>query len=186
MATRAVHRRRSPSGRGGRRRRGPLPLALRACLTEVGGVDLRGDCDDLPGVSYHAHSWIDEFYPDPLILPTASWLRHELIEKPEELERLRLESPQLVDDGDKEHWRDFMFAPDELHKANVSGSSHDIRLPSRTADPALEGVRGRPTITLLGYLRLSFAWGGFPGYGLRGDGPRPALLDTLRADLVPF
>ena len=34
------------------------------------------------------------------------------------------------------------------------------------------------------YLRLSFRWGGFPGY--EGTGTAPAVLETMRAGLVEF
>jgi hypothetical protein len=66
-------------------------------------VDIRGDCDRLPALTYHGtpeeHS---DLYPDPLVLPTASWLRDELLDEPAALERLRAHSPHLVDDEDLE------------------------------------------------------------------------------------
>lgn len=49
----------------------------------------------------------------------------------------------------------FQFAPDELHKANISGATHDLWLPDARADPVLLDVAGRPGITLVDYLRIS-------------------------------
>lgn len=39
----------------------------------------------------------------------------------------------------------FDFAPDELHKANNSGSTHDIDLSEPVADPFIHGVGVGPT-----------------------------------------
>ncbi|TQS27012.1 hypothetical protein [Microbispora sp. KK1-11] len=55
---------------------GPMPLALRACLEIVGGVDLCGDGGAvLPHVSYHADPYEEsDLYPDPLVLPSGGYL----------------------------------------------------------------------------------------------------------------
>ena len=67
---------------------------------------------------------------------------------------------------------------DELHKARVSGSTHDIILPDLTADPVIHGVDGREDITLVEYLRVSITWGGFPGWSF-APGPVPEVLTRL-------
>lgn len=92
----------------------------------------------------------------------------------EQRERLR-DSPGPVEPGFL-----FEFAPDELHKADIGGSTHDILLPEAAADPVLRGVEGRPGITLVEYLRLSIAWGGMPGWSLKPYRASAALA-ALRA-----
>lgn len=149
---------------------GPLPAALKASMSQIGAVSLLGD---LPAISayYNTAVRVDSMppgpsYPDPLCLPGIETLEWEF-------EALEDEDP--ASDG----W-DFPFAPDELHKANISGGTHDLRLPDASADPVLAGVAGRPGITFVEYLRRSVAWGGFPGYSFDpATCPRP--LDGLRS-----
>ncbi|NAS25346.1 hypothetical protein GT755_27135 [Herbidospora sp. NEAU-GS84] len=147
---------------------GPLPLALRACLEVVGGVNLCGDGGAvLPHVGYHdvprEHA---DFYPDPLVLPPGRHL---------------WEDWEMLGDADTEG-HTFSFAPDEIHKANVSGGVQDVELPSSAADPQLLGTR--PGVTLVDYLRISFAWGGFPGYDALAVPPK--VVEELRHDLLMF
>jgi hypothetical protein len=73
----------------------------------------------------------------------------------------------------------FDFAPDELHKANFSGATHEVLVSVPVADPVVYGVRGRPEITLVEYLRTSIAWGGMPGWSFKPD-HAPAALAGLR------
>ena len=150
---------------------GPIPAALRAYLTEVGLVWLAGDVPEL-GLRYEDGPVSDSMppgadYPDPLCTSDVGYLEWSLDEW---LSRPEDERPATLD---------FEFEPDELHKAGVSGGTHDIRLPSSVADPILSGVYGRPGITLVQYLRVSVAWGGLPGYAFSED-ERPSLLHELR------
>ncbi|AUY49072.1 hypothetical protein C2142_09090 [Streptomyces sp. CB01881] len=150
---------------------GALPFALDACLRHVGRVVFAGDCPavDLTWTEGDQYD-VAGLYPDPLVLPDVEHLRH-------------------CWDGHREPLRDrpesegagflFEFAPDELHKANISGSTHDILLAEATADPVVRGVDGRPGITLVEYLRLSIAWGGMPGWSLQPD-RAPSALAALR------
>lgn len=78
-----------------------------------------------------------------------------------------------------------VIAPDILHKANISGSDgYEIHLPNAAADaPLLNTEWG--SLTFVEYLRLSFAWAGFPGlqtYEQRDD----ALLTWLKDGLLPL
>jgi hypothetical protein len=112
-----------------------------------------------------------------LVLPSVSYLEYQWEAHREEYEE---------DDDDDDHDDDeagfvFDFAPDELHKANISGSTHDLYLPDHCADPPLHGVAGRPGVTLVQYLRLSIAWGGFPGWSFAAD-QAPEALRELRAE----
>lgn len=76
----------------------------------------------------------------------------------------------------------FDLAPDELHKADISGGTHDVLLPDASADPVLLGARGRPGVTFVEYLRAAVAHGGFPGWELNGL-PLPEPLRAL--DFTP-
>ncbi|MBL8173113.1 MAG: hypothetical protein JNK48_00500, partial [Bryobacterales bacterium] len=72
-------------------------------------------------------------------------------EKNRERERAAIADPRFHYD----------FAPDELHKADISGATYDVALPCEGADCLLEGCSQQGTF--VEYLRRSFAWGGFPG-----------------------
>lgn len=153
---------------------GRLPAALRALMTHVGGISLMGDLPQL-GLVYDAAGGIRTMPPgppfaDPLVIAGIEGLEYELIEYRDD-----------VDPNEHDPLILFAFAPDELHKANISGGDHTISLPSRAPDPVIAGIAGRPGITLVNYLRLSIAWGGLPGYSFA---PRtaPERLSRLRAD----
>lgn len=150
---------------------GPLPAAFTACLSEIGSVWLCGDVPTL-GLTYEttvARSMPPGGgYPDPLSLPTIDYLEWSF-------EEWDSDSPD-----EQPTPMEFEFAPDELHKAGVSGGTHDIELPSRVADPVISGVAGRPKITLVEYLRASVAWGGLPGYEFDQVAP-PIAVQNLRA-----
>jgi hypothetical protein len=165
---------------------GGLPFAFAAGLREVGGVDLTGDCPALE-VYYNTDppTRITEMppgpdYPDPLVLPPVSYLGYQWDEHRGEYEDDEDEDDEEFD-ADEADGFVFDFAPDELHKANISGGTHDLYLPDRDADPVLYGVAGRPGVTLVEYLRLSVAWGGFPGWSFAPD-RAPAALAGLRAE----
>jgi hypothetical protein len=168
---------------------GGLPYAFAACLREVGGVDFTGDCPPLE-LYYNTDrpARITEMppgpdYPDPLVLPPVSYLDYQWDEQRGEYEDEDDDDEEDDEDDVDEDENDrfaFDFAPDELHKANISGSTHDLYLPDRSADPVLYGVAGRPGITLVEYLRLSVAWGGFPGWSFAPD-RAPAALAGLRS-----
>jgi hypothetical protein len=149
---------------------GPIPSALRACLSEVGSIWLAGNVPAL-GLTFAGtvppSMPPGSDFPDPLCIAGVEYLEWSL------------EEWQSEPTDERAAVLDFEFAPDELHKAGISGATHDIRLPSLAADPILTGVYGRPGITLVDYLRISVAWGGLPGYSFRDQG-RPAALHELR------
>lgn len=149
---------------------GSIPEALKASMFEVGAVSLLGDCAAV-GLYYHGGppSRASTMppgadYPDPLCLPGVDWLESEWGER-------QHDSLEPLDEP-------FQFAPDELHKANISGATHDLWLPDARADPVLLDVAGRPGITLVDYLRISVRWGGFPGYSF-GTAAPPRDLEQL-------
>src|SRR5258707_69394 len=77
------------------------------------------------------------------------------------------------------------FAPDALHKANVSGGDGPpVAFGAASMAAPLRGDdwEGVPFVS---YLRTAFAWGGFPGLREAVDPPRD-LLATLREGLQPL
>jgi hypothetical protein len=77
------------------------------------------------------------------------------------------------------------FAPDALHKANVSGGDGphiDFGAPCMDASLRGDDWEGVPFIS---YLRTAFAWGGFPGLREATDPPRD-LLASLCEGLFPL
>ncbi|MEV0110787.1 hypothetical protein AB0H42_31265 [Nocardia sp. NPDC050799] len=158
---------------------GTLPIALDACLRYVGAVSFMGDCPALdlwyedspaPGQNCGSPGAGADKTPDPLVIRPVMCLKWAWDEYREQRE----EDPALILDG-----FDFDFAPDELHKANISGATHQITLTERVADPVIWGVDGRPDISLVDYLRLSISWGGMPGWSFDPD-HAPAALAGLR------
>jgi hypothetical protein len=158
---------------------GRVPLALVACLQQVGSVNFTGAHRHGPDTwSFPVDWWAEDvqlrdesLHADPLCLAPGCYF----------LEQYQYWSGYK---GSSAPWW-FDLAPDELHKADVSGATQDIDLPDSHVDPVLTGVGGRPGITLVEYLRVSFRWGGFPGFELLDEAP-PAWLALLRTDLVAF
>ena len=153
---------------------GRLPAALRALMTYVGGVSLMGDLPRL-GLVYDAATSLRTMPPgppfaDPLVISNIDYLEFEVSEYQEEV-ALDASTPLPS----------FGFAPDELHKAAVSGGEHTISFSARVPDPVITGIAGRPGITLVEYLRLSIAWGGLPGYSFAPHAA-PKALARLRTD----
>jgi hypothetical protein len=153
---------------------GPLPLALRALLRRVGEVWL---CGSHPSWSPPAYAFGDlADYPvmaDPLVLPSATWMLQELTE---------WDANEWCQP--KRPWR-FALAPDEQLKADISGRTQDLLLPTTSADPVIENADWqRPGVTLVTYLRASLRFGGFAGFEFRP--PIPPLITDLQRNLLPF
>jgi hypothetical protein len=140
---------------------GALPLSLRAFYEVVGEVNLIGThpAIDPPGNTVAI---------DPLVV---HGLDEGLVEYDEEDE-----------DGEGEPSA-ITIAPDDLHKANVSGGdAYEMAIPDLRADGELLNERHR--LFFVEYLRLCFKLGGFPGYEAMGT--IPAELGRLSAGLIPF
>ncbi|WP_203883786.1 hypothetical protein [Planotetraspora kaengkrachanensis] len=170
---------------------GPLPVALRACLEIVGPVDLCGDGGSLlPHVGYHGperESW--DFAPDPLVLHSGQVLGNQISSVVGDLSLGCACTDPEEDEPCRFHASGFFFsiAPDEAAKENFSGGDHTIHLPNANPDPQLEYVAVAESISLVEYLRLSLAWGGFPGYSVRpAHVPLPGLLERLGHQLMKF
>lgn len=78
------------------------------------------------------------------------------------------------------------LSPDAYHKANISGGEpYGIQLPCHQADAIWENERHQTTF--VNYLRISFQWGGFPGFADLPERERPTQkLAELTLDLIPF
>jgi hypothetical protein len=80
------------------------------------------------------------------------------------------------------------FAPDYLHKANISGGSpYGLAVPNAGVDGLVIGDIHQTTFN--NYLRVAFEWAGFPGWVRRPYGesqrpPFPGVLRELAAELT--
>lgn len=120
--------------------RGPLPLSLRAFYEQVGSVSLIGS-HELLNPPYRGQD-----LADPLLLFGIEDLIEQLDEIPPE---------------EREDEAELTIAPDDLTKADVSGSFYYVYLPFAAADFAFNHFRDGGFVD---YLRLTFKWGGFPGW----------------------
>jgi hypothetical protein len=142
---------------------GTLPLSLRAFYEVVGEVNLTGrhPTIDPPG---------NPVASDPLFV---YGLDEGLLEYGEDEE----------DEDEEGAPSAITIAPDDLHKANVSGGSpYTMAFPDARADGEL--LDERHGLFFVEYLRLCFEFGGFPGY--EGRGTRPQELLALAEGLVAF
>lgn len=148
---------------------GPLPLSLRAWWEAVGAVDFRGTHPDWPPA-----------YPDPIY-----------VEGPEGTFGMYLEQ---LDDPTWPEQPLLDFAPDLFHKENVSGGpAYALEAPN----PAVDGIVRFEShhVVFVDYLRLCFAWGGFPGFDGRAPpgyesvafrGKVPLLVRQLADEMLPI
>jgi hypothetical protein len=140
---------------------GPLPISLRQWYQQVGTVNLMGRHEALnPPVSPYS--------PDPLVI----FPYRESAEGDYGKDLSEREADVLELD----------LAPDALLKAHTSGGNpYSMHIPDPAAD-ALFLWEPHKT-TFVDYLRVVFAWGGFPGWeGVKGR-PRKEL-DFLREGLL--
>lgn len=120
---------------------GPLPLAVKTWCQKVGSVTLLG----------RKIGWPEGL--DPLVV--------------EFVEGAKSEYKDWKADHADPHWRrsdpfEAPFAPDELHKDNVSGGlPYSIALPNHRADSVV--LHEWHNTTFVNYLRICFRYGGFPG-----------------------
>ncbi len=141
---------------------GSIPLSLRAFYDVVGAVNFMGQ-----------HPALDPagatFAPDPLVVYGAD----------EALEELDGWEPE-----DEDEQMRIALAPDDLHKAGMSGGDpYSIFVPAATADAPVQFEPN--SVNFVEYLRLTFAWGGFPGWQ-NGDAILPAEIKELRDGLLPI
>jgi hypothetical protein len=158
---------------------GPLPLSLRAWYEQVGWVSLMGSDPALNSVDFSNRSVLtqfqaltaqhaapvppagEEYAPDPLVMYPAE----ELLQQASDMEG--------AEDGDS-HGLQLVISPDDLHKANVSGDAYYIKLPDARADFRFDDWHKN---TFVNYLRVTFQWGGFPGWERSKNPPRKEIAE---------
>jgi len=138
-----------------------LPLSLRTFYEVVGEVNLIG--------SHPALAPADRaITPDPLVVYA---LDEGALEYDEEADE-EAGRPSAI-----------TIAPDDLHKANVSGGdAYEMAVPDLRADGEL--LNERHQLFFVDYLRLAFRFGGFPGYD--GAAAVPEEISTLKAGMLEF
>jgi hypothetical protein len=128
---------------------GPMPISLRAWFEQVGGVALLGS-HDLLNPKENATA-------DPLVVTSP---RHLL---------------EMVDAEEAADGMALWIAPDDLHKANISGGDpYSITIPNACADAEFEFEWHQTTFVK--YLRKAFEWGGFPGWERDKNPPTEAIV----------
>jgi hypothetical protein len=141
---------------------GPMPISLRAWYEQVGGVSLNGSH---PAIN-PKESAGPSFPADPL-----------------EVAPLR-ELVNMIGIEEGENKIGLWIAPDDLHKANVSGGEpYTITIPNASADAVFEYEWHNTTFVK--YLRIAFQWGGFPGWEREKNPPREAIA-KLSEGLLPL
>ncbi len=140
---------------------GMLPLSIWAWFEIVGGVEFCGDHPALCGYDgapipgfpdYRPHNPDTSFpyYADPLLFWDIGGAFRDL----EDTSGVPIEPGPIQ----------LLNVPDLVTKAGASGSAYTLRLPNHGMDTLLDHEpRGK---TFVEYLRISFRWGGFPGFEL--------------------
>ena len=142
-----------------------LPLSLRAFYEVVGAVNFMGRKSHWPWTMVKLTTSQPE---DSLVLADP------LVVFPFE---------EAFGELDEDDHGFISIAPDDLHKADISGGDpYEIAVPDLRADGEL--LNERHELLFVEYLRLCFRFGGFPGFD--GADERPAVIDSLSADLQPF
>jgi hypothetical protein len=154
---------------------GPIPLAVRVWLEEVGGVNLSG-----------THPAWQFDYTDAFVVQ----LEYPIDEIVEEYEDRRATGWFTLAKTDR---FPLSLAPDYLHKADVSGSApYAVGVPDAGVDaPWLRDDLHR--CSFVEYLRIALLqWGGFPGWARREPDwasptePWPRSLAELAAGFERF
>ena len=146
---------------------GALPISLCAWYEIVGEVNLMGTH---PGIRYFE----DEPLPDPLVVDAISDYHFDL------LEDWQADCDLIGADGAYP----LELAPDEFHKANISGGlPYSVALPNEAIDAPL--LYEWHNTTFVNYLRICFRFGGFPGFERLPEAERPRdLIAHLTADFL--
>jgi hypothetical protein len=149
---------------------GPMPLSLRAWYEVAGTVNLIGRHDD----------WPDIEVVDPLVVCPLSDMLASIEDQYRDWQEWQGDD---VEDADPFRWD---IAPDDLHKANISGGPpYGVEYPSADADTRL--CYEWHNTTFVKYLRTCFRWGGFPGFERVPESERPSdHLALLTEGLLPL
>jgi hypothetical protein len=94
-----------------------------------------------------------------------------------------MRSKEGEEDEEDEESLALTLAPDDLHKANISGGDpYEMAIPDLRADGEL--LNERHQLFFVEYLRLCFRFGGFPGYD--GAAEVPQEISALTDGLLEF
>jgi len=160
---------------------GPLPLSFVALVRAIDTVNLAGSFPDWTPTSY-AYAFDDDTADDDIgeITTFTDALNFNGITMIND----SFQPSAVAAGGRTVAARSYPLpvAANHLLGSNRAGDFHSILLPDRVADPVLDGVFGRPGIRLVEYLRVAFAWGGFPGLEF-ADGVPPQIAKR-RKDLL--
>ena len=175
---------------------GPLPLSLRAWCEIVGSVSLIGTHPVLC-FRERAHRAPMTMFMSPSMFPgrdRRARLRQMRAAGMNVVTELPGGQPTpladpLVVEGEVAAWeseyevgeaRSIPLAPDDLHKADISGDAYYMDVPSASADaPFLDWHKAN----FVDYLRTAFRWGGFPGWERYPERPEKELA-YLAKDLL--
>jgi len=187
---------------------GPLPLSLRAWYETIGSVSLMGTHPALCFMEDQDADTAPAMYMNPAMFQGPEGtrqleaLRNSGVNVVSSLEERPGHDPILADplvvaplesilsdcgdwkeccESDEEPFR-AVLAPDDLHKANISGGDYDIELPADGADTLFNDWHGK---NFVDYLRITFRWGGFPGWERYPNRPEKELA-YLREGLLPL
>ena len=151
-----------------------LPLSLRAWLEEVGDVNLAGAH---PALCF----WEDETFPGIYADPLMVGLDHFMFESEGWLE--------AEEAGDDSGGMEPVLGWDAKAKARLAVEDEQLdygytmALPDAGADAALDGEPHKTSF--VGYLRIAFRWGGFPGWERHDKRPEKEL-NFLTDGLLPI
>jgi hypothetical protein len=151
-------------------RLGTLPLSLRTWYEIVGAVFLCGDYPELCTFKGDSLGKSSSVFPDPMCFfpPDVEFPLSEFLKY-----RTR----------DAEGRYSFPIAPEPKIKSARSGSVfYAVKLPEPRADALL--MNERHETTFVNYLRLSFEWGGFPGWEFYPKKRPQKLLEHLSDGLL--
>jgi hypothetical protein len=150
-----------------------LPISLQAWLFEIGTVDLRGTDKSWQCSGYHGLGQGEVWYPDPLVVNVDKDLIYDEFENWKEMcneEGVGVVGPFCIP-----------FAPDHLHKANMSGGlPYQLCADRPSVDPIV--LNERHCFSFVAHIRNSLAWGGFPGFEMI-ESPPAQFLEELRNGL---
>ena len=137
---------------------GPLPISVACWITTVGDVNLVGNHPDWPEPDLYTDALVVEFELKGYAHRGKGWDAKTYVQ-----DELTCWKDEVAEYGlDEVGSFKLPFAPDALHKVNVSGGSpYSVYLPSPSADGRcyMDGNE----VSFVSYLRECFCWGGFPG-----------------------
>jgi hypothetical protein len=163
---------------------GPLPLSLRAWCETVGAVSFMGS-HPLLGQRQETGMKMGFGFGTPTddfrqFSGAAARAGVELVTEIETADETPLADPLVVqpyfeewEDGEGEGLLELSLAPDDLHKANISGGDpYGMRIPNAAADGVFSDWNQAYFVE---YLRIAFRWGGFPGFARTTQRPELEL-----------